>query len=462
MPNENPLAYQIDQLIKNSSVTDGSAVGISIRSAKTGELIYEHGGNQRLRPASNMKLLTAAAALSILGENYRFSTELVTDGKISGNIIEGNLYLKGSGDPTLLPSNMEDFAKTLHDKGITNVDGNVIADDTWYDDVRYSPDLIWSDEHTYYGAQISALSISPDFDYDAGTAIIHVAPSSVGKKPRVTVEPANNYLSILNNSRTIDEDDEEELNIYREHGKNVIKIEGTIAVDNPGEREWISVWDPTAYAFHMFQRALGQQAISWSGEIKQSGAPENTQVLHTHESMPLSQLIIPFMKLSNNTHAEVLIKELGKVIKDKGSWDAGLDVLKSEVVKLGISTEHSVIRDGSGISHINLLRANDITNLLYSVQNEPWFHAFRDALPVAGEEDRKIGGTLRYRMKDLMIEGRVKAKTGTISTVSSLSGYIEREDKENIIFSFLINNVVDEDKAKELEDKLVFLLVEYY
>ncbi|ASN07406.1 D-alanyl-D-alanine carboxypeptidase/D-alanyl-D-alanine-endopeptidase [Virgibacillus necropolis] len=453
------LQEKLDKYIKNEPNLNGALIGVSIRSATTGEVIYEHNGDIRMQPASNMKLFTGAAALSTLGRDYTFKTELLADGPINGETLQGNLYIKGKGDPTLLPSDFADFAKQISDRGITKVTGNVIADDTWYDDVRISPDLIWEDEQYYYGAQISALTASPTTDYDAGSVIVEASPgSNVGEKPVVTVSPQTNYVRIINNAKTVSAEEEEDIEVGRKHGTNVITIDGTIPIDSSTAKEWMAVWEPTGYALDLFQQALTSQGISWTGEVKVGKAPETATVLVSHESIPLSKLFVPFMKLSNNVHAEVLVKEMGKVVKGEGSWEKGLEVMEEEFVKLGLNIETMRIRDGSGISSNNLIPANEISKLLHVVQSKDWFSAYFHSLPVAGVENPMVGGTLQGRMEEVSNQATIQAKTGTIHSVSSLSGYINSRESETIIFSIISNHLLDEDDGKDIEDNIIKIL----
>ena len=447
---------EISKLLQEEPLLNGALAGISIRSAKTGEVLYEHNGDVRMRPASNMKLLTSAAALSVLGEKHVFRTEIRLDGKRDGNILKGNLYIKGFGDPTLLKEDLTLLAKDIaHSGGIKNIEGDLIADDSWFDKVRLSPDLIWSDEYAYYGAQISALTVSPNKDFDSGTIIVEVSPGlKVGDPAQIKLSHKTNYVKIVNQAVTISPDGEKNLTIERNHASNTILVKGFLPIGAKVEKEWIAVWEPTQFVLDLFKQELAKQGIKLSGTTSVGDTPMEADILTSHRSLPLSELLIPFMKLSNNGHAEILIKEMGKVRKGEGSWEKGIEVLNEQLPKLGVNPDTLVIRDGSGISHVNLIPANEISKLLYTVQKEKWFPAFLKSLPVAGNRDRMVGGTLRKRMDAL----EVKAKTGTISTVSTLSGYVETKKGEILIFSILLNNLVDEEKGKEIEDRIVHLL----
>ncbi|WP_040208809.1 D-alanyl-D-alanine carboxypeptidase/D-alanyl-D-alanine endopeptidase [Neobacillus jeddahensis] len=453
------LGQQLNDVLKKEPALQGAIAGISIRSAVNGEVLYDYQGNVRLRPASNMKLLTAAAALSVLGSDYTFATEVYANGPVKKQVLQGNLYIKGKGDPTLLKMDFDTLASEVKKKGIKKITGDLVADDSWYDDVRYSLDLPWSDETTYYGAQISALTVSPTKDYDSGSLRVSVKPGLINGDPvQITITPKTNYVKIINCAQTGAIDSKKEITVKREHAKNTITIEGTLPLKSKPTTEWIGVWNPTTYANTLFKQSLAQQGVKVLGKIKQGTVPDTARMVTNHSSMRLADLLVPFLKLSNNVHAEMLIKEIGKVSKGEGSWDKGIPVMKAEVAKLGVNPSTLVIRDGSGISHVDLIPANQLTQLLFAVQKETWFPAYLHALPVAGAKEKMVGGSLRNRLKSQATIGKVKAKTGTISTVSSLSGYVTTKNGETLIFSIMLNNLLDENKGKVLEDRLVQIM----
>lgn len=454
--NENEkLAEKLNAILTHSSL-DGTSVSVSVRNAEDGEVLYERHGDQRLHPASNMKLLSGAAAMETLGEDYRFTTEVLTDGDVRGKVLHGDLYLKGKGDPTLMKEDLDQFAAELKERGIKNIKGDLIGDDTWYDDVRLSLDLNWSDEPYYTGAQVSALTLSPNEDYDAGTVIVEAHPGEeTGDESDVTVTPATDYVTIVNNTETVAAGESKDISIEREHGSNEIVVEGTIPVDGTRSRSWVSVWEPTGYAVDVFKKSLEENGLKFIGnsDVKTGETPEETSVLASRESMPLEELFIPFMKLSNNGHGEILTKEMGKVIHDEGSWDEGIDVIEEFIADLGMDNDTILLRDGSGMSHKNMIPANELSNFLVAVKDKSWFPSFKNSLPVAGASERFVGGSLRYRMTEPPAQGNVVAKTGSLTGVSTLSGYVTSQDGEELVFSIMLNNYLGSSDTV-LEDSI--------
>lgn len=451
------LNNKMTEYITTEAKLRGSLVGIEVKEAATGKTIFEHKSHIRLRPASNMKIFTSIAALSVLGEDYTFNTNLLIDGEVKDGQLHSNLYLKGKGDPTLLPSDLKILAKQIKEAGINIIKGDIVGDDTWYDDVRLSNDMIWSDEHFYYGSQVSALTISPNADFDTGTIIVKVIPTKVGEKPAIEIFPKTTYVDIENRAETCLAGSEDDLVIYREHGTNKIIVDGFMPRSLAPIHEWIAVWEPTDYVLALFKETLQREGISWTGRILRASTPESAQLLYCHQSAPLSEIIKPFMKLSNNGLGEMLVKEMGKVICNEGSWDNGLPVLLNQLKTYGVNTDTLIIRDGSGISHATLIPAHELAEALHVIQNEPWFPSFINSLPEAGNKERMVGGTLRERLEGY----DVKAKTGTIYSVSTLSGYLIGQENKKLIFSLLLNNLLDEEEGPEILDRLVKIIADH-
>ncbi|WP_299088465.1 D-alanyl-D-alanine carboxypeptidase/D-alanyl-D-alanine-endopeptidase [uncultured Metabacillus sp.] len=453
------LKSQLNKLLNYHPILQGTLAGVSIRSSSNGELLYSYNGDLRLTPASNRKLFNAAAALETLGKDYQFHTEFLTDGSINWKVLVGNLYVRGKGDPTLLPEDFDRLAQELKKKGVKIIQGDLIGDDSWYDDIRYSIDVPWSDETFYYGAQISALTIAPDKEYNPGTVNIEIIPhNKTNNKAMINVHPQTRIVKIINKTNTVSDKGENTISICREHGSNIITVKGTIPINTPIQKESIAVWEPTLHAVQWLKHSLKKQGIRLVGDEKVGVTPDKAKLILSHRSMPLSELLIPFMKLSNNSHGEILIKEMGKVFKNNGSWEAGLEVERLALAELGVNTSNIEFRDGSGISHLNLTSANELSNLLYQVKKREWFPIFLNSLPIAGSKEKMIGGTLRKRMTSPPLNKHVIAKTGTLTNVTSLCGYVQTKKGETVIFSILMNHLHNEAEGKLVEEEIVKLI----
>lgn len=415
----------------NSSVT--------VRKASTGEIVYQSNADKKVTPASTLKLLTSAAALETLGEEYRFHTDLLTDGSISKGVLNGNIYLRGQGDPTLMKKDLDQFAVTLAKLGVKQITGDLIGDDTWFDSVRLSPSIDKSDETHYYAAQIAGLTLSPNTDYDAGTVIVDAKPTKNGYKSKVTLTPDTGIVTIVNKSKTVPKGQKNTLSIKRQYGTNNIIVTGNVPVGSTGKREWVTVSNPTAYTLDVFKKSLSAKGIKFKASSKTARrqAPTHATIITSKQSMPLKSLMRPFMKLSNNTHAEILAKTMGKQVYGQGSWSAGLRVMREYAQSIGLDPTEWVFEDASGMSHKNKVTSEQLTELLYLVRQAPWYGSFVQGLPVAGMNDRFIGGTLKNRLKGAAVKGKVIAKTGSLNHVNSLAGYVETKNGETLIFTVL-------------------------
>ncbi|PZF92598.1 D-alanyl-D-alanine carboxypeptidase/D-alanyl-D-alanine endopeptidase [Micromonospora deserti] len=454
------LNATIDAILADPRL-DGAQAAVVVVDTASGQTVYHRNGDRRLIPASNTKLLTSAAALELLGPDHRFRTDVLTTGARRGGVLSGNLHLRGGGDPTLLAGDYDALAARVAAAGIRVVTGNLVADDTRYDSTRLGPDWAWDDQPWYYAAQVSALTVAPDTDYDAGTVIVTAAPgATAGARPVITTTPATGYLRIDNRAETVAAG-RTSISFEREHGNNTVVVTGQIAVGNTPTSDWVTVWEPTGYAADVFRTALRKHGVRVLGRtVLDQATPAGAAEVARHDSMTLAELMVPFLKLSNNGHAEVLTKEIGRVTSGSGTWSAGLAAIGGYVAGAGMDTGTLRQRDGSGLSRRNLIPAAEFVDLLAAARAEPWFDAWYAALPIAGDPDRFVGGTLRSRMRGTPAAGNVHAKTGSLTGVSGLSGYVTDADGRVLAFSILLNNYLA-SSVKGLEDQIAVALASY-
>ena len=452
------LPEALDGILADARLAGGQA-SVVVADADSGDVLYSHTSGDRLMPASNTKLLTSAAAMSVLGPDYRFRTDVLTRGTRHGSVLHGDLYLRGTGDPTLLAEDYDELAGKLAAAGIKRVTGRLVADDTHFDDQRLGRSWAADDEAAYYSAQISALAVAPDTDYDTGTVIVHVSPgAAAGDRPKVTVTPPTDHVQVKVTATTAPAGEDGGITVDREHGTNRITVGGSIAADADPAKEWVSVWNPTGYAAAVFRDALAAHGIRVTGPTSLGQAtPDGARQLAAHDSMRLADLLVPFLKLSNNMHAEILTKAMGVKTAGEGSWDAGLAAVEAYLKKLGVDTEELRQVDGSGLSRMDSVPANAFLRLLTEVRDAPWFDAWYRALPVACAPDRFEGGTLRSRMCDTPAALNAHAKTGSLTGASGLSGYVTDAGGRHLVFSIVLNDYLV-DSVKDIEDAIVVTL----
>ncbi|RJL34035.1 D-alanyl-D-alanine carboxypeptidase/D-alanyl-D-alanine endopeptidase [Bailinhaonella thermotolerans] len=449
------LRQDLDRILADPRLATARA-GVVVRAAGSGEVLYERDASALMTPASNEKLLTAAAAFAILGPGHRFRTAVLAAGERDGSALRGDLVLKGTGDPTATARAYDELAAKTAASGVRTVRGRLVADDTWFDDVRLGPFWAWDDEPYAYSAPISALTVSPDEDYDAGAVIVTVRPGAAGRPARVTLTPETGAVRIVNRATTGGTGSS--ITVDRAHGSAAITVSGSIAPGSPEVKRYMSVWDPTAYAADVFRRALARHGVRITGPTVRRAAPAGASELAARESAPLSAVAVPYLKLSNNMIAEILVKSMGRKAEGAGTWAAGLRAMEGYLRGRGLTGLRAT--DGSGLSRADLVSPAHLARLLEAARSEPWFPAFLAALPVAGDEDRLTGGTLRSRMRGTPAAGNARAKTGTLTSVSSLSGYVRSAGGEDLIFSIMLNHHLTA-APRDVEDAIAVRLARF-
>jgi len=448
------LGARLDEILKDPRLTD-SQVAVTVRDEVSGETLYGRNAGLRMIPASNNKALTSAAAMDVLGADFRFATNVSADGTQQGNVLRGNLYLKGTGDPTILAKDYDDLAAKVAASGVTKVTGNLVADDTAFDSVRLGTEWGWDDQPYYYMPQISALTVASDTDYNPGTVIVEVRPGAAGQPAQLKVIPDTRYVKLVNRVTTGTATD---ISVVREHGTNNIVVSGSIATGATFQ-DYSTVWEPTGLAAAVFRDALKRHGVRVEGRTTIRPTPAGTRPIADRQSMPLSQLLIPFLKLSNNGHSEALTKAMGRRVFGQGTWDAGIRATAQSLTRLGLDVGAIYRVDGSGLSRQDLVSPNQITNLFRGAAAQPWFTTWYDALPIAGVPDRLVGGTLRNRMRNTPAANNVRGKTGSLTGVSILSGYVTDADGDRLVFSIMLNNQLS--FVKDIEDAIAITLASY-
>ncbi|WP_345556597.1 D-alanyl-D-alanine carboxypeptidase/D-alanyl-D-alanine endopeptidase [Streptomonospora halophila] len=453
------LRSDIDSLLADSRL-EGATSGVLVRSLTRGDVLYRGSARTELIPASNAKLLTSAAAMEVLGADYRFTTTVSAGEDPGDGVVDGDLHLVGTGDPTLTSDAVDELAAEVADSGVGVVTGDLVADDTWFDAERLSPAWDPADRPYYYSAQISALTLAANSDYDTGVVDVDATPGGAqGDAVDVALSPMTDNLSLANEAATGAADAPSTFGVSRKPDTNEFTAEGELPVGRTYST-LRTVDEPTDHAAHLFAASLEEHGVKVAGDVERGTAPQRSVPVAERSSMELGELLTPFLKLSNNGHAEILMKAMGREAAGEGGWDAGIAVATRALHRLGVPTHAVELDDGSGLARSDRLTAATTVRLLERVRHQPWFGTWRDALPLAGAPEHMVGGTLSGRMGGTAAAGNVRAKTGTLSGVSALSGYVTTAGGERLVFS-IINNGYAGAAPRDIQDAIAVRLAEF-
>ena len=444
------LRRAVDGVLSDSLFIPASA-SVKIVSAETGEVLYDRNSARLMRPASNMKLLTTAAALTQVGPSYAFRTLLAVDATPFGPL-SGNVYLKGFGDPDLRDTDLDSLAGILWDRGIRTIGGDIVADATWFDAEYWGPGWMWDDEPDPDGAPISALSVNKN------CVTVIAAPDTVRSGlVAIAVQPPTDYVSVISCARAVSDTPGFPLTVdrlFRDHS-NTITVRGDVRVGTPPTSVRVTVWQPELYAAQLLREACVRRGILIGGSTRFGPMPPDARpvadIRRTFDSV-----IVNLNKVSDNLSAECTLKALGAAgTGTQGTTAAGASVVKRMLDGFGIDTTRCRIMDGSGLSYYNLLSADLLVRLLLGMsRRSSIFPVFLGSLPIAGRD-----GTLAHRMKQTPAEDNVRAKTGTLAGVSSLSGYARSREGELLVFSILMQNFIGSaDRYRMAQDSIAVLL----
>lgn len=440
------VASDIDAII-DSPKTPAALWGVRIEDSKTGEILYSRNGDSPFVPASVAKIITTATALNRLGPDYTFTTHLQFPHKEipSNGVISGDLHIVGGGDPTLGTAEgavgrsfLKSWAKRLLKEGVKRIDGDIVGIDDIFVDEPLGKGWAWDDENYAFSAQPSGLTIH------GGTVGYRIDKNrkQVLKKSQVRLYPETDYMEV----EVKRSGDKRQVQIGRQHGTNNFVVEVPKKMRrNPEMSGKVTVDNPTAYTATLFKEVLESAGIRVDGKPfdrdQSKKLVENRGAVWTHHSKPLKDILPLANKRSINLVAEHLLRSTGVKrnksgeVVNPGSVERGLREVGRFMGKRKIKSYRYSQVDGSGLSRYNLLRPADLVKVLRFMDQHPQARVFRKSLSRAGHD-----GTLRYRFHDTALQGRVWGKTGTLSSVRGIAGYLKTKKGRELTFSILVNN----------------------
>ncbi|NJK89645.1 MAG: D-alanyl-D-alanine carboxypeptidase/D-alanyl-D-alanine-endopeptidase [Myxococcales bacterium] len=424
------------QAVLTSPELVGSRTGIHVRSLTDDRVVFEEASNELFNPASNMKLLTTAAALHYLGPSYVFRTEVRRDPTMVGGTVKGNLYIKGRGDPTLTTEALFGLVNEIALRGIREIEGNLVIDASFFDAVGEGPG--WEEEtgDPAYAAPIGALSVN------FNTFVLRVLPAdTLGATARVNVWPDVDVIQVKNEVVTRGPRTRTHVWVGTSPVKDRIEVvlRGFIGIDDSNGRSIRRrIYDPARFSGAMVKRLLELRGITVRGRAVNGLMPEHpTVAVTTHYSSPLADIVSLLNKYSNNFIAEQILKTLGaEMLEAPGSWEKGINMVSRFLVEIGAPAGSFRLGNGSGLNDVNRVTPALVTDVLAHMYRRfdlrPEFVA---SLAVAGQS-----GTIGSRFADTPAVSRIRAKTGTLTGVSTLSGYVVTRTEEVLAFSIMMNN----------------------
>ncbi|MBX7098958.1 MAG: D-alanyl-D-alanine carboxypeptidase/D-alanyl-D-alanine-endopeptidase [Myxococcaceae bacterium] len=428
------LKKTMAQVIETTALKK-ARVSVQVVSLEDGQVVFARDADELLNPASNVKLFTAAAALTRLGPEYRFETDFLTDAELKDGKAKV-LYVRGKGDPSMNTERLYAVVSELLHAGLKEVSGDVVVDDSWYDGEREAPGFDQESGDRAYLAPTGALSLN------SNVVGVYLRPSdAMGGAATVEIEPASDYFTLEGHVGTgtatqrrftvnsgLDKD--------KVHQK--LEVDGFVPYGKGVWSAWKKIDQPALYFGNTLKRLLTDRGVKVKGRVRAAAAPANAKMLYQAQSDSLDLVLKKLQKHSSNFVAEQLIKQLGAEVKGPpGTTAKGIEVVEEMLQReVGLSRGTYVMRNGSGLNDTNRFSAAQTNRLLKAMWDKfPLAPEYMSALGIAGKD-----GTLKYRFEGTDAVGRLRAKTGTLETVSALSGYVQAVSGERFVFSILVND----------------------
>jgi D-alanyl-D-alanine carboxypeptidase/D-alanyl-D-alanine-endopeptidase (penicillin-binding protein 4) len=464
------LLSRIQEVVRQPALEPGFFAA-KIVSLDSGTVIFEQNANKFVRPASNMKLYTVATALDRLTPGYHFMTSVYAKEKVDDGKIKGDLIIYGRGDPSIAARfNDGDYFKGINDladrivaAGVKRVKGDLVGDESYFNGAPLGGGWEWEDLQWADGAQVSALTINDN------VIDVTVKPGEKTGAPLVITTAPGPFIAIANRGTTSARGGKSDLRLYRAVGANVLEISGSLPVGDNGFEGKVAIPDPALAFVTMLRDALAKRGVKVDGRLRTIDVRSGTSIvpdpwpplmqltfvpqsqlteIASIQSPPFGLIAAQTLKPSQNLYTELILRTLGKQIRTlpagqiegplhtgRTSEEAGLIEVRDFLRQAGVNESELVINDGSGLSRNDMITANATVQLLTFMSKHRYFATFRDALPIAG-----VDGTLRTRMRGTPAEGNLRAKTGSLSSVASLSGYVTTAAGEHLVFSMMLNN----------------------
>ncbi len=491
-PNATPLGKTIATILADPTLSR-THWGVSV-IAPDGRIIYALNAGQSFEPASNAKLFTTAAAFAVFSLDDRFKTKVVARGALdAGGTLHGDIVIEGAGDPSISGRSwpyagkterpnpplqvLQELAGQIAKRGLVHkVTGRVVGDDSFFPFERYGEGWGWDDLQWDYGAPISALTVNDNVVY------LDLMPGAAPGDPiAATWNPPVPYYALENTAVTA-ASPKPQIGLDRQPGSKIVRLFGTIPVNDKGVHLALAIEDPAEFAALAFRQMLLDQGISVAGEaaaqhrfpvstseylaesrmplpsplpssksLSETTTSSSDTLLATYTSPPLAQDLTVINKVSQNLHAELILRDLGQAVLGDASIAAGARVVRQFLINAGIDPADFVFFDGSGLSPHDLITPRAATTLLAYAARQPWGEAFRQTLPVAG-----VDGSLAGRFTQSPVKGKLFAKTGTLSEVNGLSGYLTARSGKTVVLSILCNDHdPSSEAARNAADKIV-------
>jgi serine-type D-Ala-D-Ala carboxypeptidase/endopeptidase (penicillin-binding protein 4) len=442
---QNSSQKLLTDFLGNSSVKN-AATSIYVADSKTGEELLSTEPQLCLTPASVQKLLTSATALEIMGADFRFKTKVWANGEISNRKLSGDLVITGGGDPTLgseyfcnegeKKKFLSEWVHLIKLAGIDSISGNIVADPFYFSDQDVPGSWLWEDVGNYFGAAASGISV-----YDDTYQIIINTPSTEGQPTEIEKTiPEIPGLS-LKNEVTSSSNKSDNAYVFGSPFDSDRVIKGTLPVGLKNFAVKASVPDPALLLASELKKMLADSFIIVTGNIEKKKIItqleiDSEKVIIDWPSPSLSEIVEKMNKESINLCAETLLKQIGLVVSNEGSTLAGTLAIKDFWTKKGVDTQNLFMADGSGLSRQNAFTCKTLVEILVYMKNKSqWFDTYQKSIPLTG-----VDGTQKYYFQDSFLKGKARAKTGSMTRVRCMSGYMTTQNGKEVAFAIMVNN----------------------